>query len=59
MRSEETKALREVMKINFERKIRRENVEKRWLDKIENYMKVVGVFVDDVENLNKWRLRQR
>jgi hypothetical protein len=31
----------------------------RWLDTVENDMRAVGVYVGDVENRDKWRLRTR
>jgi hypothetical protein len=48
MKREETKAVKVVMKINVEGKKGRPK--KKWLDTIENYMKTVGVCVEDVEN---------
>jgi hypothetical protein len=48
MRREETNAVRVVMKMNIEAK--RGRPKKRWLDTIENDMRVFGVCVSDVEN---------
>jgi hypothetical protein len=43
MRQEKTKAIKVVMNMKVEGKRRREKPTKRWLDTIENYIKVVGV----------------
>jgi hypothetical protein len=55
MRQEETKAVKVVMKINVEGKGGREWSKKRWLDTIENYMRAVGVYIEDVEDRDEWR----
>ncbi|KAL4092493.1 hypothetical protein QTP88_026994 [Uroleucon formosanum] len=55
MRREETSAVRKVLKMNVEGK--RGRPKKRWLENIEKGIKVVGVYIGDVKNRYKWRLR--
>jgi hypothetical protein len=43
MRREETKAVRVVMNMNVEGRRGKGKPKKRWLDTIENYMRIVGV----------------
>jgi hypothetical protein len=50
MKREEIKAIRVVMKINIEGKRRKTRLKKKWLENIENYMRVIGVCVGDIEN---------
>jgi hypothetical protein len=48
------------MKMNVEGKIRRgRQKKKRWLDTIENGIRIVDVCVGDVENRNEWKFRTR
>jgi len=51
------KAVRVVMKVNFEGKRRRPK--NRWLDMTENDMRAVGVCVGDMENQDKWLFRTK
>jgi hypothetical protein len=59
MRREETKAMRVVMKMNFEWENGRGRSKNTWLDTIENDMKAVGMSVRDVENRYECRFRTR
>jgi hypothetical protein len=50
----------EIIHIQYIKKKRgKERPKKRWLDRIENDMRAVGVCVVDVEKRNKWRFRTR
>jgi hypothetical protein len=49
IRWEKTKAVRVVMKMNVKRKRGRWRQKKRWLDTIQNDLRVIGVCIRDVE----------
>ncbi len=59
MRREETSAVRVVMMINVEGKRGRGRPKKRWMENIENDMRLVGVGIGDVKDRDKWRFRTR
>jgi hypothetical protein len=59
MRREETKAVRVVIKMKVEGKRRKGRLQKRWLDTIENDIRVVGVCVGGVENQDELKFRTR
>jgi hypothetical protein len=59
MRRVETKTVRMVIKINFKGKRGRGRPKRRWLNMIENVMRVVGVYVGDIENSDESRFRIR
>jgi len=54
MRRKETE-IAAITKINVKGKGGKGKPKKRWLDIIESYTRVVGVFVENVEDRDKWR----